>query len=135
MAFQLHRKLAADCERLGELTLSTLLLMRDERFPWTILVPRVAALRDLHDLPRHHAATLFDEIKAVSAALIDALAAEKINVAALGNQVSQLHVHVIARYAADAAWPAPVWSAGAAPAADQQVVAGRAATLRAALGL
>lgn len=133
MAFLLHEKLAADCEPLGELELCTALLMRDHRFPWVVLVPRIANLRDFHDLPRQHAPTLFDEIEAVSTALVETFAAEKINVAALGNQVPQLHVHVIGRYANDAAWPAPVWSAGAVAAVDHGLVAQRAEALRQAL--
>lgn len=134
MAFSLHENLAADCERLGDLALCRVLLMRDHRFPWTILVPRLDALRDLHDLPRQHALPLFDEIEAVSRALVDVFRADKINVAALGNQVPQLHVHVIARYESDIAWPGPVWNAGVA-GADLDVIAERAAALRGALGL
>ena len=135
MAFALHDKLVADCERLGDLALCRVLLMRDDRFPWTILVPRLEALRDLHDLPRRHALALFDEIETVSRALVDVFRADKINVAALGNQVPQLHVHVIARYVSDIAWPGPVWNAGLAENADLDVVAERAAALRGALGL
>ena len=133
MAFDIHEKLAADCERIGDLTLCTVLLMRDHRFPWTILVPRIDGLRDFHDLPRDQALALFDEIDAVSRVLVSAFAAEKINVAALGNQVPQLHVHVIGRYASDAAWPGPVWNAGVVADADAAVVGQRAAVLRRAL--
>lgn len=135
MAFSLHEKLAADCEGLGDLALCRVLLMRDDRFPWTILVPRLDALRDFHDLPRQHALPLFDEIEAVSRALVDVFRADKINVAALGNQVPQLHVHVIARYESDIAWPGPVWNAGVAASADLDLLAERAAALRGALGL
>ena len=133
MAFDIHEKLAADCERIGDLTLCTVLLMRDHRFPWTILVPRIDGLRDFHDLPRDQALTLFDEIDAVSRVLVNAFEAEKINVAALGNQVPQLHVHVIGRYASDVAWPGPVWNAGVLADADAAVVGQRAAVLRQAL--
>lgn len=133
MAFLMHEKLVADCEPLGDFDLCTALMMRDHRFPWVVLVPRIADLRDLHDLPRQHAPTLFDEIEAASTALVEAFAAEKINVAALGNQVPQLHVHVIGRYANDAAWPAPVWSAGAVADVDHGLVARRAEALRQAL--
>ena len=135
MAFDIHEKLAADCERIGDLTLCTVLLMRDHRFPWTILVPRIDGLRDFHDLPRDQALALFDEIDAVSRVLVSAFKAEKINVAALGNQVPQLHVHVIGRYASDAAWPGPVWSAGVVAQADAAVVGQRAAVLRRGLAL
>ncbi|MCY3811333.1 MAG: HIT family protein [Gammaproteobacteria bacterium] len=130
MTFALHEKLAADCEVLGDMTLCRILLMRDHRFPWTILVPRIAGARDFHDLPREEALTLFDEVGHVSRALVDAFAAEKINVAALGNQVPQLHVHVIGRYATDAAWPGPVWNAGVVEDPDLGVVTQRAAMLR-----
>ena len=135
MAFDIHEKLAADCERIGELTLCTVLLMRDHRFPWTILVPRIDGLRDFHDLPRDQALTLFDEIDAVSRVLVSAFEAQKINVAALGNQVPQLHVHVIGRYASDAAWPGPVWNAAVVTEPDAAVVGQRAAVLRRALAL
>lgn len=130
MTFALHDKLAADCEVLGDMALCRVLLMRDHRFPWTILVPRIGGLRDYHDLPREQALTLFDEVGHVSRALVAAFAAEKINVAALGNQVPQLHVHVIGRYATDAAWPGPVWNAGVVVAPDLEAVTQRAALLR-----
>lgn len=133
MTFAIHEKLAADCEFLGDMALCRILLMRDHRFPWTILVPRIGGLRDFHDLPRKEAPTLFDEVGRVSRALVDAFAAEKINVAALGNQVAQLHVHVIGRYATDAAWPGPVWNAGVVEETDFGVVTQRAAVLRARL--
>ena len=135
MAFALHEKLAADCESLGDLALCTVLLMRDDRFPWVILVPRIDALRDLHDLPRDHAPVLFDEIDRVSRVLVDEFGAQKINVAALGNQVPQLHVHVIGRYLSDVAWPGPVWNAGPAESVDPLLVDERARILRRALAL
>ena len=134
MAFTVHEKLAADCESLGDLALCTVLLMRDDRFPWVILVPRLDGLRDFHDLPRQKATVLFDEIDRLSRILVDEFKAEKINVAALGNQVPQLHVHVIGRYPRDAAWPGPVWNAGGAQNVDPAVVARGAEVLRRALG-
>ena len=135
MAFSLHEKLAADCVTLGDSALCTVLLMRDDRFPWIILVPRVGGLRDLHDLPGDRVPTLFEEISAVSRALIGEFGAEKINVAALGNQVPQLHIHVIGRFTHDVAWPGPVWNAGAASHADAATIRERAAALRRALDL
>ena len=115
MTFAMHPRLAADGEQLCELPLCTALLARDPRFHWVILVPRIAGLRDLHDVPASKRTALFDEIQRVSSALGRIVAADKINVAALGNQVPQLHIHIIARRTDDAAWPDPVWSA---PAAD-----------------
>ena len=135
MTFALHEKLAADCEVLGDMALCRVLLMRDHRFPWTVLVPRLGGLRDFHDLPREQALTLFDEVGLVSRALVTAFAAEKINVAALGNQVPQLHVHVIGRYARDAAWPGPVWNVGVVEEADLNVVTQRVTVLRETLEL
>ncbi|NJN52033.1 MAG: HIT domain-containing protein [Gammaproteobacteria bacterium] len=110
--FTLHPRLAADCFDLGPLDLCQLLLMNDDRYPWCILVPRLPDLRDLHDVPREVRITLFDEIERVSNALQKISNAQKMNVAALGNVVPQLHIHVIARHTADAAWPGPVWGVG-----------------------
>lgn len=132
-AFALHDRLAADCIRLGDLPLSTALLMRDDRFPWLILAPRIAGLVDFHDLPPSCVLPLFAEVDRASRALLAHFPVQKINVAALGNQVPQLHVHVIGRRPGDAAWPQPVWSAGPGTA-DAGVLAGWAATLRRQLG-
>lgn len=127
--FALHPKLAADCEPLGDLPLCVALLMRDDRFPWVILVPRLPDLADLHDLPAASAPALFAEVGLVSRALKAEFKVRKINVAALGNQVPQLHVHVIGRHPEDAAWPQPVWNAGPG-SASAAVQAERAAVLR-----
>jgi diadenosine tetraphosphate (Ap4A) HIT family hydrolase len=110
--FSLHPQLAADCIEVADLELSKLLLMNDARFGWCILVPRIEGLKDLHDLPHGHRMTLFDEIDHVSQRLGQLIDAHKINVAALGNMVPQLHIHVIARRTDDAAWPGPVWGTG-----------------------
>jgi diadenosine tetraphosphate (Ap4A) HIT family hydrolase len=112
--FELHPRLAADCGVVGDLPLCRLLLMNDSRFPWCILVPRAAGLRELHDLPASARADLLDEIETVSRALLAVDEVQKINVGALGNLVPQLHVHVVGRHPGDAAWPGPVWGAGTA---------------------
>lgn len=114
MAFELHHRLTADCFLIGDFSLCRALLVDDNRFPWCILVPRRAALCDLHDLAETDRAALFDEIDVVSRVLKELHGADKINVAALGNQVPQLHVHVISRSVDDAAWPGPVWGVGTA---------------------
>ena len=133
MAFELHHRLAADCFLIGDFPLCRALLMNDNRFPWCILVPRRDALRDLHDLVEIDRVPMFNEIDVASRVLKELHRADKINVAALGNQVPQLHVHVISRSVDDAAWPAPVWGAGAAvPYADGPAEAAR---LRAAFKL
>ena len=106
--------------------------MDDARYPWLILVPRIAGARELIDLDGGDRTALLDEVAAVSRVLETALRPDKLNVAALGNVVAQLHLHVIARYATDPAWPQPVWGRGErvayAPAeADARVAEWRAA--------
>ena len=109
MSFQLHPQLEADCYALGDLPLSRLLLLNDARFPWCVLVPRIDGAREIHRLTDSQQAQLYPEINAVSRALEDLFSPDKLNVAAIGNLVPQLHVHVIARSVHDAAWPNPVW--------------------------
>ena len=111
VAFHLHPRLSADCATIGDLPLCRLLLMDDANYPWCILVPRRPGIREIHELVEADQAALLREVSAVSAALQTLFAADKMNVAALGNVVPQLHVHVIARRVGDAAWPRPVWGA------------------------
>ena len=111
--FIIDPKLAAESTTLGELELCNLRLFDDARFPWLILVPRRPGLVEIHDLAARERALLIEEIAAATAALQAATRCDKVNVAALGNQVHQLHVHVIARFTGDAAWPQPVWGRGA----------------------
>lgn len=116
--FALHPQLKADTSPVLQLGLSDLLLMNDARFPWLILVPRRADMTEIIDLAPADRDALFGEIVSVSEALRSATACDKLNVAALGNQTPQLHVHVIARFRGDAAWPGPVWGKGTAVAYD-----------------
>jgi len=90
------------------------LLMRDSRYPWVILVPVKPDLRELHDLEAADRARLIEEIAQVSRVLERLFRPDKVNVGALGNIVTQLHVHVIARRVGDSAWPGPVWGHGPA---------------------
>lgn len=120
MPYVIHPKLRDDCFHLGNLTLCDVLLMNDARFPWVILVPRLENLRDFHELPDEHRRDLFDEIQSISRALEDFSHADKLNVAALGNQVPQLHVHIIARRKDDVAWPNPVWGTGSPQAYSEE---------------
>ncbi len=121
MAFELHPRLAADGIHVVDLALCAVLLNNDSRFAWCILVPRLDGLRDFHDVPVAHRDALFAEIETVSVALQQINKADKMNVAALGNMVPQLHVHVIARHTTDVAWPTPVWNVpGAAPYEDPE---------------
>ncbi|MDE1462367.1 HIT domain-containing protein [Spartinivicinus poritis] len=107
--FQLDAQLAADTCLIGDFKLSQLLLMNDANYPWFILVPRVPEVQELFQLSEADQQQLMWEINYVAEKLKDLFSATKMNVAALGNQVRQLHVHVIARSEGDAAWPQPVW--------------------------
>ena len=128
--FEVHSQLLDDREQLGNLDLCSVLLMRDARFPWLILVPRINGLRDLHDLPASNREQAFTEIEITSEALRSYTSADKINVAALGNMVPQLHIHVIGRRKDDAGWPGPVWSAGPATALKGAELQERASALK-----
>jgi diadenosine tetraphosphate (Ap4A) HIT family hydrolase len=114
--WSLHPRLDEDAISIGDLPLSRLAMMKDANYPWLVLVPRQADAVEIIDLDRDGRAVLMTEIGQVSEALKDITGCDKLNVAALGNQVPQLHVHIIARRKSDAAWPRPVW--GAAPARD-----------------
>lgn len=107
--FQLHPQLAADCAVLGRFSLCQLLLLRDANYPWFLLVPMRADVREIHHLDAADQLQLLRESVALAQALDQAFAPDKLNVAALGNMVPQLHLHHIARYRTDPAWPAPVW--------------------------
>jgi diadenosine tetraphosphate (Ap4A) HIT family hydrolase len=111
-SFQLDPRLEADCTEIGELGLCKLLLMNDARYPWVILVPQQAGLVEILDLLPLQRTALYIEIETVMEAMQRACTPHKLNVAALGNMVRQLHVHVIARQEGDAAWPGPVWGKG-----------------------
>jgi len=107
--FQLHLQLAKDCRDLGRLALCRLLLMNDAHYPWFILVPEREGVREVHELADTDRTRLWEESALLSRALVKGFAPHKLNIAALGNQVPQLHVHHIVRYTHDAAWPNPVW--------------------------
>ena len=131
--FELDARLAADTHLVGDLELSRVLLMNDARFAWLIVVPRRAGMRDLIDLAIDDQHALLREIGVCADALRDLDKPDKLNIAALGNVVAQLHVHVIARHEHDAAWPRPVWGAGTALHYDADALQRRLASLRAAL--
>jgi diadenosine tetraphosphate (Ap4A) HIT family hydrolase len=110
----LHPTLAKDATPIGDLPLAQVLIIKDANYPWLLLVPRKANVSELIDLTEAEQAQLTTEIDRVARALKEVTVCDKLNVAALGNVVPQLHVHVIARRRSDPAWPRPVW--GAAPA-------------------
>lgn len=107
--FKLEAALERDTMQVARLALCDVRLMDDATYPWLVLVPRLAGAVEIVDLEPETRYRLTDEIAQAGAALRRATACDKLNVAALGNQVSQLHVHVIARYRSDLAWPGPVW--------------------------
>lgn len=125
--FVLDPRLAADTAPVADWPLSALRLMNDRRFPWLILVPRRPSLREIFDLQGGDRAGLLAEIAAAAEILSAATGAQKMNVAALGNRVAQLHIHVIARFRSDAAWPNPVWGRGEREPYDAEALAARAA--------
>lgn len=107
--FTLHQQLEKDCFVVTELPLSVVLLMNDSHYPWTILVPRVEQAIEVIDLSTEQQQQLWYESAWLSKALQQQFQPDKLNIAALGNMVPQLHVHHIARFKHDIAWPQPVW--------------------------
>ncbi len=133
MSFELHPRLDADTYFAGDLSLCRVLLMNDSRFPWLILVPRRKNLSEIHDLPAPERAALMEEASRASETLKSLTGAKKINIGALGNIVPQLHVHVVARFEDDGAWPGPVWGAGQARPYAREAAETLLADLRRAL--
>lgn len=107
--FSLDARLQRDTHLVGESELSLLLLMNDARYPWLVLVPKRSGVSELHELSSTDHATLTNESRLITAALAELVTPDKLNVAALGNVVRQLHVHHVARRLGDPAWPGPVW--------------------------
>jgi len=107
--FELHPKLAEDCFHLGNFELSQLLMMNDYHFPWFILVPQRANITEIFQLSESDQIQLIKESSYLSSIIKTQFKATKINVAALGNMVPQLHLHVIGRFNFDTSWPHPVW--------------------------
>lgn len=124
--FELHTRLAADTMPVTDLPLCRMLLMNDSAWSWLVLVPRRHDISEIDQLDAADRATLIEEIAAVSRGLRHLTGADKINVAALGNVVPQLHVHVIARFHHDPAWPRPVFGVQPAtpyvPAAAESLI-------------
>ncbi|MDD2089098.1 HIT domain-containing protein [Pseudomonas guariconensis] len=114
--FVLDSRLQQDSLVLGDFPLCRLLLSKDANYPWFILVPRRADISELFQLNEADQQQLWKETTYLAETLKDSFAADKLNVATLGNVVSQLHMHVIVRRRDDAAWPAPVW--GRVPATE-----------------
>ena len=134
-AWALHRQLEADTVNIGDLPLCRVLLINDVNYPWMLLVPRRPRISEIIDLPEREQVQLMGEIAHASTAMKSATGCDKINVAALGNVVPQLHVHIIARNRGDAAWPKPVWGSVPAQAYKAAALQARLAELRRRLAM
>lgn len=107
--FELDPVLARDTIKVGEFPLSELRIMNDSRFPWFILIPRRAGISEIYQLGAEDRVALMEESCLLAETLHDAFSGDKLNVAALGNVVHQLHLHHVVRYASDPCWPQPIW--------------------------
>ena len=138
--FELHPAFPPTSHALGDLPLCHVRLQADARYPWLVLIPRIAGAIELEDLSGNDRAALMEEVVLAGAAvravgLATARAVTKLNVGQLGNVTPQLHVHVVGRRTGDAAWPGPVWGVGAAEAYAAEALAAALAAARTALGL
>jgi len=109
MSFALHPALKKDCIELGQLKLCRVLLMNDSQFPWLILVPERENISEIYQLSAADQQLLMHESSYIAEQLAALYHADKMNIAALGNMVPQLHIHHVVRYKIDKAWPAPIW--------------------------
>jgi len=133
MAFQLDDRLAADTVSVMQSGVVDIRMMRDARYHWLVLVPQIEGTVEWFDLPDIAARGLFTTAQECAQRLQALTRADKMNIAALGNMVKQLHVHVIARHEADEAWPGPVWGVGEAVDFDEAELKDRLIALRAIL--
>lgn len=131
--FEMDKRLVGDTVELGNFALSRVLLMNDSRYPWLILVPRVVDASEVFDLQLEQQQELWQETQVVAHALKHAFAADKINIATLGNVVSQLHMHIVVRMQNDEAWPAPIWGRGIAQPYSESALIEMRTRLQAAL--
>ncbi len=122
MPFQLHPQLQQDCITIGRFELCRLLMMNDSQYPWFILVPEKADMSEIYQLSTPDRDLLVEESSYLAENLAKLYQADKMNIAAIGNMVPQLHIHHIVRYRTDKAWPAPVWGKfDAVPYTEQQM--------------
>lgn len=128
--FELDPQLEADTALIASTSLNRILLMNDSRFPWLILVPERPDITEPFELTDEDQRTLMQESMITGKSLKALFNAHKLNIAALGNQVSQLHIHHIARFRTDAAWPRPVWGVGATEPYEAEALRERVALLR-----
>ncbi|MDP3876110.1 MAG: HIT domain-containing protein [Methylobacter sp.] len=122
MIFQLNPRLEQDCIAIGRFDLCRLLMMNDSQYPWFVLVPERADVQEIYQLNKAERELLTEESSYLAEHLAALYNADKMNIAAIGNLVPQLHIHHIVRYRDDIAWPAPVWGKFATkPYTDQQI--------------
>ncbi|RAK67464.1 HIT domain-containing protein [Phenylobacterium kunshanense] len=138
--FELHPAFPPTSEAVGELALCHVRLQADARYPWLVLIPRIAGLRELEDLSPEDRSRLMEEVVLAGAAVralgeAQGRAVEKLNIGALGNVTPQLHVHVVGRRSDDSAWPGPVWGVGTAEPPADDALAAALAVARRALGI
>ena len=116
--FKLNERLDNDTIEICDLSLCKVLMMNDSNYPWLILVPKIEGMTELHQIPANRQSDLWIEINTASAVMEKLFDPKSLNIAALGNVVSQLHIHVVARFENDPTWPGPIW--GQAPAVPYQ---------------
>ena len=122
MTFQLHPRLQQDCITIGRFELCRLLMMNDSQYPWFILVPEKTDINEIYQLTKPDRELLAEESSYLAENLAELYQADKMNIAAIGNIVPQLHIHHIVRYQTDRAWPAPIWGKfDAVPYTEQQI--------------
>lgn len=122
-SFQLHERLAADTIDLGCSQLCKIRLMNDRAWPWILLVPACAGIQEIYELSESQQQRLMTESSMLSRSMMALFSGDKMNVAALGNRVPQLHVHHIVRFVGDSAWPGPVWGKQPpVPYTDEEIV-------------
>jgi diadenosine tetraphosphate (Ap4A) HIT family hydrolase len=120
--FELHPRLKEDCIVIGRFDLCQLLMMNDRQYPWFILVPEKAGVKEIYQLSKPERHTLTEESSFLAENLAALYQADKMNIAAIGNLVPQLHIHHVVRYRTDKAWPAPIWGKfDAVPYTQQQM--------------
>jgi diadenosine tetraphosphate (Ap4A) HIT family hydrolase len=132
--FELDATLKSDTYVLGEWPLSLVLLHRDSNYPWCILVPKCEQASEIYDLSEAEQLLLLEESRYLARAMVSAFSPHKLNIAALGNIVKQLHIHHIARFEHDQAWPQPVWGVVQATSYSEDTLASRLGVLRQLLG-
>lgn len=131
--FELHPKLAADTVTIGQFRLSMVLLHRDATYPWVVLVPKRENMREIFHLSGEDQLQLTRESSHLSDVMTSVFAPTKMNIAAIGNLIPQLHIHHVARYSDDAAWPRSIWGVTEPKAYEEDVLEKMLSKLRASL--